>query len=184
MMPKRDCIKKTGFTVALLFLALVLMGCESFPKPWNDEDFLFVVPVVYLDTQIAPSRDISFGYRITLEHVQTGDRKYFNIDSSDPYKIVRPVFWNWNEGEYLLKQYSSIGFVDNWTRELRINQYLKLEKGKVTIFPCKIVIILLESTSQLYNTSIAVHFVELHEDDYARIREFLSTYKNFHLWKS
>jgi hypothetical protein len=161
MMPKRDCIKKTGFTVALLFLALVLMGCESFPKPWNDEDFLFVVPVVYLDTQIAPSRDISFGYRITLEHVQTG-----------------------NEGEYLLKQYSSIGFVDNWTRELRINQYLKLEKGKVTIFPCKIVIILLESTSQLYDTSIAVHFVELNEDDYARIREFLSNYKNFHLWKS
>lgn len=179
-MPKWDRIKKPRFAIALLFLVLVLMGCESFPKPRSDAETLFVVPVVYLDSQNTPSRDISFGYRVTLENVQTGELKHITIDSSAPYNIVK----RWDEGEYLLKKYSSIGFVNNWTRELKINQYLKLEQGKVTVFPCKIVIILLESSSQLYDTSIAVHFLELYEDDYKRILEFLSTYENFHLWQS
>lgn len=179
-MPKMNCIKKTEIAVALLFLALVFMGCESFPKPKSDADTLFVVPVVYLDSQKAPSRKISFGYKLTLEDVQTGKLKHITIDSSKPYNIIK----RWDAGEYLLKEYSSIGFVDNWTRRLRINQYLTLEKGKVTVFPCKIVIILLESTSQIYDTSVAVDFVELYEDDYERIREFLKTYENYHFWKS
>jgi len=180
MKPKMNCIKKTGFAVALLFLALLFMGCESFPKPKSHADTLFVVPVVYLDSQTVLSRRTSFGYKLTLENVQTGKLKHITIDSSKPYCIVK----NWDAGEYLLKEYSSIGFVNTWTRKLRINQYLKLEFGKVIIFPCKIVIILLESTSQRYRTSIAVDFIELYEDDYERIREFLSTYENFHLWKS
>ena len=179
-MPKMDCIKKTEFGVALLFLTLVFMGCESFPKPKSGIDTLFVVPVVYLDSQTVLSRKISFGYKLTLENVQTGKLKYITIDSSKPYNIIK----GWDPGEYLLKQYSSIGFVDNWTKKLRINQYLKLEMGKVTVFPCKIVIILLESTSQRYRTSIAVNFVELYEDDYEKIHEFLRIYANYHLWKS
>jgi hypothetical protein len=177
-MPKRNCDLKIGVAILLLTMTLVLIGCESFPKPRSDSDILFAVPVVYLDSQRAPSRNISFGYRIILENTQTGERKHVSIDSSSPYKFVK----NWSEGEYLIKEYSSFGFVDNWTRELKINQYLKLEKGKISIFPCKVVIILLESTSHFYDTSIAVDFIPLYEDDYRRIREFLSTYENYHFW--
>ena len=179
-MAKRNCNKAIGIAFALLLLALVLMGCESLPKPLSDTDTLFVVPVVYLDSQATPSRDIDFGYRLILENVETREQKHVPIDSSNPYKFVK----NWDEGEYLLKEYSTFGFKDNRTSELRINQYLKLEKGKVSIFPCKIVIILMESKGRFYKTSIAVDFIPLYEDDYERIREFLSTYENFHFWKS
>jgi hypothetical protein len=179
-MPKREFIKKTEIVVLLLLLVFVLLGCESFPKPRSEEDTLFVVPVVYLDSQTTTSSRISFGYRLAMENVQTGKIKHITIDSSDPYEIVR----NWDEGEYLLKEYSSIGFVDNWTNQLQINQYLKVEKGKVTVFPCKVVIILFESSNLLYDTSIAVDFIELDKDDQERVLEFLSTYENFHLWGS
>jgi hypothetical protein len=179
MMAKRNYNKAIGIVFALLLLALVIMGCETFPKPLSDTDTLFVVPVVYLDSKATPLKDINFGYRLILENVETRELKHVTIDSSDPYKFVK----NWDEGEYLLKEYRTLGFKDNWTSELRINQYLKLEKGKVSIFPCKIVIILMERKSLAYPTSIAVDFIPLYEDDYVRIREFLSTYENFHFWK-
>ena len=179
-MSEKDGPKKTGFAVFLLLLVFVLIACESFPKPRSETDTLFAVPVVYLDSQTTTSSRLSFGYRLALENVQTGKIKHITIDSSDPYEIVK----NWDAGEYLLKEYSSIGFAENWTRRLQITQYLKVEKGKVTVFPCKVVIMLLESTNVAYSTSIAVDFIELDEDDQKRVLEFLGTYENFHLWES
>ena len=179
-MPKQEFIRRTGFIILFPLLVFVLLGCESFPKPRSEADTLFVVPVVYLDSQTVTSSRISFGYRLTVENVQTGKIMHITIDSSNPYEIVR----NWDEGEYLIKEYSSIGFVENWTDQLEINQYLKVEKGRVTVFPCKVVIILFESSSPFYDTSIAVDFIELDQEDQERILEYLSTYENFHLWES
>jgi hypothetical protein len=179
-MPKQEFIRRTGFVVLFLLLLFLLSGCESFPKPRSKTDTLFVVPVVYLDSQMVSSSRLSFGYKLALENVQTGKIMHITIDSSEPYEIVR----NWDEGEYLLKEYSSIGFVENWTNRLEINQYLRVEKGKVTVFPCKVVIILFESPNLLYDTSIAVDFIELDKEDQERVLEFLSTYENFHLWES
>lgn len=180
-MPKRNVRGKTACVIGLLFLSLLFTGCASFPAPKSDQDTLFVVPVVYLDSQTVPSRRINFGYRLTLENVQTGELKRITIDSGEHYHM----FSRWDEGEYLLKEYSSIGFADNWTSKLHINQYLKIERGRVTVFPCKIVIVLLESSGQVYDTSIGVDFVELYEADYKRIREYLrTTYENYQLWES
>ncbi len=170
-----------GWAVLLAVLTLALAGCESFPKPRSEADTAFVVPVVWLDSQAVVSTDTRFGYKLALENTKTGERKYVTIDASDPYKIVQ----HWEEGEYLLKEYSSVGFASNWTRPLRITQYLKLEKGKLTIFPCKVVIVLMESSIMIYNSTIYVDFMELGKKDYERIREFLSTrYSSFKLWKS
>jgi hypothetical protein len=164
-----------------LALALALAGCESFPGPRSAADTAFVVPVVWLDSQAVLSTDTGFGYKLALENTRTGERKYFTVDSGDPYKIVR----HWEEGEYLLKEYSSVGFADNWTSPLRVNQYLKLEKGKLTIFPCKVVIVLMESTRMIYNSTISVDFMELGKKDYDRIRGYLSGhYPKFKRWKS
>ena len=180
-MSERKCVFRTLFVVLPVLLVLVLLGCESFPKPLSQTDTLFVVPVVYLDSQTVASTRISFGYRLALENVQTGKIMYITIDSSDPYKFVK----NWDEGEYLLKKYSSIGFARNWTRELEINQYLKVERGKVTVFPCKVTIILYEASRAIYSSSIAVDFIELDQEDQERVLEFLSsTHGNFHLWES
>ena len=167
--------------VLLAALALVPSVCAAFPKPRSESDTLFVVPVAFLDSRQVPESNMKFGYKLTLENTKTGERKYVTIDSDDPYEIVQ----HWDEGEYLLKEYSSIGFVENWTRPLQITQYLKLEKGKFAIFPCKIVILLMASSTTLYDSTIGVEFMELDKDDYARIREFLSAEeKNFALWKS
>lgn len=179
-MPERKYVNRTLLIVLPVLIVLVLAGCESFPKPRSEADTLFVVPVVYLDSQTVTSSRLSFGYRLALENVQTGKIKHITIDSSDPYEIVK----NWDEGEYLVRSYSSMGFAENWTKQLQINQYLKVERGKVTVFPCKVVIILFESSKMLYDTSIAVDFIELDTDDQERILEFLGTYENFHLWES
>ena len=179
-MTKRNSLIKIGVVTVLLMITLALIGCQSFPKPRSDSDFMFVVPVVYLDSQSAPSRDISFGYKIALENVQTGQRKYVTVDSIDSYIYVR----NWDEGEYLIKEYTTMGFMANQTYELEIQQYLKLEKGKIAIFPCKVVIFLLESASLAYDTLIYVDFMPLEDDDYKRIREYLGTYENYHFWNS
>ena len=181
-MAKRNYNKAIGIAFALLLSALVLIGCETFPKPLLRPETLFVVPVAYLTSQANPgtSSKIGVSYRLSLENVETRERKYVIINSSDPYKFVR----DWDEGEYLLKEYSTFGFKENWTSDLRINQYLKLEKGKVSVFPCKIVISLMESKRRLYDAYVTVDFIPLYEDDYERIREFLSTYENFHFWKS
>lgn len=166
---------------SLALIALVLVGCESFPRPASDEDTAFAVPVVYLDAQAESARAATIGYKLTLENVQTKQRKFVLIDSSDPYKIVT----HWESGEYLLKEYTTTGFSQNRTRPLKITQYLKLEKGKVSIFPCKLVIVLVKSQTIGYTSNISVDFLELTDQDRARIGEFLAgRYKAFSRWKS
>lgn len=176
-MAGRNCLRV--WAVLPMVLVIGLAACESFPKPRSEADTAFVVPVLWLDTQAAPSTEKRFGYKLALENTRTGERKYLTIDSSDPYKIVQ----HWKEGEYLIKECSSVGFVRNWTEPMRITQYLKLEKGKMTIFPCKAVIVLMESV--FYDSTIYVDFIELNNKDYERIREFLSGhYPKYKLWKS
>jgi hypothetical protein len=181
-MQKYKLVKELGIFNFILLLTTFFFSCTTMiPKPGSINDTLFVVPIVSLDTKFIAFKG-EFGYKLNLEHVQTGKMKTINVSyiGTDSYAF----FKGFPEGEYILKGYIPLEFSGSaQTKTINIKKFLKVEKEKLTLFPCKVVMTIYESDKGADYSSISVRFEELDDEHDERILKFLSTDKNYELWK-
>jgi hypothetical protein len=171
-------------SLAATGLCCLLAACSTvhptLPKPKSDQDTLFVVPVLVLDTMATPTAARgSFAYQFNLQHVKTGKESPITVRPGQTYAF----FQGFPAGEYSLKSFVLVGFMGAApTQALSTDRYLVLENGSLSLFPYKVVMVARPSTQVTATSSISMSLEPLDDEQRVRIRQHLSQEPNFMLW--
>jgi hypothetical protein len=170
------------YSLSCTVAVVLLFGCAGFPTPVSTDDTLLVVPVVVIDAQYAGFKG-TFGYNIRMEQVGTGTTRTITIMSSTGvgYAYIQGL----PEGKYILKEYTTIGLSGSSVRPIETQKYLVLEKGKVSIFPIKIVMTIFDPEDrERFTGTIYTDFIEIDERQEARMLAYIGgKEENFSSWK-
>ncbi len=169
---------------AALCLCGLLAGCSSLqsslPKPKSNQDTVFAVPVLLLDTMTPPlEAGANFAYQFNLEHVQTGAKVSIAIGPWRPYVY----FQGFAAGEYVIKSYVLVGFRGTaFPQDLGTDKYLVLENGNLSLFPYKVVMVARSPTDGTGGARISMFLMQMDHEQEVRTRQYLSAEPNFTLW--
>jgi hypothetical protein len=170
------------YSLSCIVALALLFGCAGFPKPGSADDTLFVVPVVVIDAQYSGFKG-TFGYNIRMEQVGTGTTRTITIMSSTG--VGYAYIQGFPEGKYILKEYESVGLSGSSVHPIETQKYLVLEKGKVTVFPVKIVVTIFDpEDKQRYTGTVYTDFNEIDERQAARMLDYIGgKEENLSSWK-
>ncbi|MBN1646650.1 MAG: hypothetical protein JW874_01335 [Spirochaetales bacterium] len=178
--------KKTAMVIPALLLIgfLVLPGCASLkggiPQPWNSEDTLVAVPVIVIEaTSEAWMGKIT--YQIKMENSDTRKSETIYVTtSSHGYAYIRGLA----EGKYLVQEFSTPeGMMGSNARTVELDNYLVVEKGKLSVFPGKLVVYVFNKAGDNDSNYVYPRLRDIDEKQLERIKKYLATDENFILWK-
>ena len=179
-------MKKTAATLSILLAITAFFGCTTLnapakliPVPKSSEDTLIAVPVIIIDGRTAAFTN-RISYFVRIENIDNGEIKNIPLTTdSHGYRYIAGI----PEGKYLIKEYTTMGMMNNAAKPISLDQYLEVKKGELTIFPGKFVVYIYDNPDFPQGSYLYPSFRDVNKEEMSRIEAFLENEENYSLWK-
>lgn len=170
-----------ALTLAIFSLISLSTSCSSIPSPNTGNGTLLAIPILRFSSASATSIQGTVSYNLNIEHVDTKKNYPILITPTGTYEYrfadVLP------EGKYRLVDYEPLGLINAKRESFPKNKELTIEKGKITIFPYKLVTLISEN-KQTGRHYYGLYFFDIDDSQNERIKTYFKENPAYGPWFS